>query len=227
VPWPAYGASRSIVVANLSLEIPMRRTPLIAATAALVLCAAASLASAADTHPQVTGAIATEPGKGKAVAVVHATATVESVNPQTREVVLKMPKGGTQTIVAGDEVRNFDQIKAGDKVKVKYMEALALELKKNGKAVVGRSEKASMDRAAAGEKPGGVALKEVTVVADVVGVDHKTNTISLKNEHGEIVPLHLDDPEQVKLVKKGDQVQATYTEAIAVSLEPAAPAKKK
>jgi len=225
VPWPAYGASRSIVVANLSLEIPMRRTPLIAATAALVLCAAASLASAADTHPQVTGAIATEPGKGKAVAVVHATATVESVNPQTREVVLKMPKGGTQTIVAGDEVRNFDQIKVGDKVTVRYLESLTLELKKDGKAVVGRTETNDLQRAAAGEKPGGVATQQVTLVADVVGVDVKKKTVSVKNEKGEVVDLHVQDPEQIKLVKKGDQVQATYTQAVAIAMEPAA--KKK
>ena len=204
----------------------MRKSPLVAAMVAAALVAAPA-AVLAQSQPKVSGAVSTEPGKGKAVAVVTASATVESINAQTREVVLKLPKGETRTIVAGDEVRNFDQIKVGDKVKVKYMEALTLELKKDGKAVVGRSEKASMDRAAAGEKPGGVAMKEVTVVADVVGVDHKTNTISLKNERGEVVPLHLNDPEQVKLVKKGDQVQATYTEALAVALEPAAPAKKK
>jgi hypothetical protein len=29
------------------------------------------------------------------------------------------------------------------------------------------------------------------------------------------------DPEQLKLVKVGDQVDATYTEALAISVEPA------
>jgi hypothetical protein len=138
-----------------------------------------------------------------------------------------MPHGDTHTIVAGEEVRNFDQIKVGDKLKVKYTEALTLELKKNGKAVVGRSDSASMDRAGPGQKPGGVAMREVSVTSDVVGVNTRTNVVSVKNEHGEVVDLHLKDPEQVKLVKKGDQVQATYTEAVAISLEPAAPAKKK
>jgi len=124
-------------------------------------------------------------------------------------------------------VRNFDQIKPGDHVKAKYMESLTVELKKNGKAVVGRSDTGSMERAGTGQKPGGAAIREVSVTADVVGVDTKKNIVHLKNEHGEIVDLQLHDPEQVKLVKKGDQVQATYTEALAVSLEPAAPAKKK
>jgi len=34
------------------------------------------------------------------------------------------------------------------------------------------------------------------------------------------------DPKQFALVKVGDQIQATYTEALALSVEAAAPAKK-
>jgi hypothetical protein len=39
------------------------------------------------------------------------------------------------------------------------------------------------------------------------------------------VDLQVRDPEQFKLVKVGDQVEATYTEAVALSVEPVA-AKK-
>ena len=39
--------------------------------------------------------------------------------------------------------------------------------------------------------------------------------------------LAVPDPGQLKLVNKGDQVQAAYTEAVAITVEPAAkPAKK-
>jgi hypothetical protein len=40
------------------------------------------------------------------------------------------------------------------------------------------------------------------------------------------VQLKVPDPGQFKLVKVGDQIQAVYTEAVALSVEPAAPAKK-
>ena len=40
------------------------------------------------------------------------------------------------------------------------------------------------------------------------------------------VDLRIKDPNQLKLVKVGDQVEATYTEALAVSVEPAAKMKK-
>jgi len=210
----------------------MRAIPVLA----LAVAAVFPLAAAAQQQkaPAVTGAIVTEPGKGKAVAVVEASATVTAVNKATREVSLKMPDGHVQTVQAGEEVRNFDQIKAGDTLKVKYIEALTLELKKGGKAVVGRTESASLDRSQPGQKPGGVAKREVKIVANVVAVDEAAMKVSLKNDKGEVHDLNLRDPAQVKLVKVGDQVEATYTEAIAVAMDPAAaeapkkePAKKK
>jgi len=36
-----------------------------------------------------------------------------------------------------------------------------------------------------------------------------------------IVDLHVRNPEQFKLAKVGDQVEATFTDAVAISLEPA------
>jgi Cu/Ag efflux protein CusF len=191
----------------------------------LVVAAACAPAALAQ-KPEVSSAVTTSPGKGTAVQTVKATATVESVDATTRGVKLKLPSGEVRTLIAGDDVRNFDQIKPGDKVTVRYIEALTLELKKDGKAVVGRSEKAAVDRAATGAKPGGIASREITAVADVVKVDAAKKIVSVKNDKGEIIDLNIKDPEQLKLVKKGDQIQATYNAAIAISLEPAAPAKK-
>jgi hypothetical protein len=57
-----------------------------------------------------------------------------------------------------------------------------------------------------------------------VAVDAAAQKVSVKNRQGEIIDLRVRDPEQLKLVKKGDQIQATFTEAVAVSMEPAAPA---
>jgi len=213
----------------------MRAIPILALAVAAALPAA--VLAQQQKSPTVAGAIATEPGKGKAVAVVEATATVAAVDKATREVTLKMPGGSLEKVQAGAEVRNFDQIKVGDTLKIKYIESLALELKKGGKEVVGRKETGGLDRSQPGQKPGGVARREVTVIANVVAVDPATMKISVKNDKGEVYSFNLKDPEQVKLVKVGDQIQATYTEGLAVSMEPAAaapaaakpaePAKKK
>jgi hypothetical protein len=175
----------------------------------------------APAQPQVSGAVATAPGAAMAVATVTVSATVEAVDKATRTVSLKGPKGNVVDVVAGEEVRNFDQIKKGDTLTVKYAEALTLELKKDGKPV-GRSDSESLKRAQPGQKPGGVARRDVQITAEVVNVDATAKTITLKGPKGNMVDLNVQDPEQLKLVKKGDKVDATYTQALAISMEAAA-----
>ena len=122
------------------------------------------------------------------------------------------------------EVKNFDQIKVGDKVALRYMEALSLELKKGGTAPVARTDSTMGATAKPGEKPAAGVGHQIHVTANVVAIDAATQTVTLKGPK-QTVDLHVADPEQFKLVKVGDQVEATYTEAVALSVEPAA-AKK-
>jgi Cu/Ag efflux protein CusF len=191
---------------------------------ALAVAAALPFSSLAQKAPEVSGAVGTAPGKAAAGAVVTASAVVKAIDPATRSVTLGFANGESRTIVAGEEVRNFDKIKVGDTVNVKYAEALTIELKKGGKAALGKTETSSLDRAKPGEKPGGVATRKVTAVGEVVAVDAAKKKVSVKGASGEVVDLNVQDPEQLKLVKVGDQVEATYTQALALSLEPAKPA---
>jgi hypothetical protein len=167
---------------------------------------------------------ATAPGKGVAANVVEITATVQAVNKADRTVTIKGPKGNVETITAGPEVKNFDQIKVGDQVVLRYVEALSLELKKGGKAPVERTDSTMAGTAKPGEKPAAGVGRQVQVTANVVAVDAATQTVTLKGPQ-RTVNLHVGDPAQFKLVKVGDQVEATYTEAMALSVEPVA-AKK-
>jgi hypothetical protein len=200
-----------------------------------VLVAAALAPAALAQKAEVSGAVATAPGQAKAVALVTANGTIEAIDAKTRTLQIKLGSGEMRSVQVGDEVRNFDQLKVGDKVKAKYIESLTLELKKGDTAVVGRSESASLDRSKPGAKPGGTAVRELTVVADVVNVDAQKKVVSVKNDKGEMIDLDIQDPKQLALIQKGDKIKATYTVAVAVAVEPAsapaaapaAPAKKK
>jgi hypothetical protein len=66
--------------------------------------------------------IATAPGKGVAMQAAQASAKVEAVDKATRAVTPSSPTARTRTITAGPEVRNFDQIKVGDTLTIKYLE---------------------------------------------------------------------------------------------------------
>jgi hypothetical protein len=166
------------------------------------------------------GAVVTAPGSAAAAEVVTVSASVESIDKEKRLVILKRPEGNVFAVAAGPEVRNFDQIKVGDQVIVSHYEAISLELKKGGSGIPERVETETAGRAAPGERPGAGVARQVTVVANVVSVDEKKQTVRLRGPEHTVVDLKVRDPNQLKLVKVGDQVEATYTEATAISVEP-------
>ena len=164
------------------------------------------------------------PGVAGAAQTVKLTARITKIDASTHEVTVKGPQGHEVTLQLSPDVKNFAQMKVGDTVTAEYVEALTLELKKGGKAVVGRTEQAGAATAKPGEKPAGLAGRQLTVVADVTAVDPATQTVTLKGPK-QTVDVRVADPEQFKLIKVGDQVEAKYTEALAIAVE-AAPAKK-
>ncbi|NUX52797.1 hypothetical protein [Paraburkholderia youngii] len=188
------------------------------------LIIAAALVCVANTGFGQTEApvtVKSEPGKVTATSTVKTTSTVVSIEPGTRTVVLKDAKGKVVQVVVGEEARNFDQIKVGDVVKVEYSQALTMMLKK-GNAPLTANETQTLERAPEGAKPGGSASRQVTIMANVIAVDHQSGVVTLKGPQGNTVDLAVQDPEQLKRIKKGDQIQAVYTEAVAIAVEPVA-----
>ncbi|WP_213302660.1 hypothetical protein [Paraburkholderia sacchari] len=187
--------------------------------AATVLMGVAQLVCA---QGQGDVAVAKAPGKVKIAGVRTVTAEVLNVDPATRVVRLKRSDGKTFEIQVGEEARNFDQLRIGDKVTATYHEALSLSLKKGGGGAASVDAPApTMERAASGAKPGGSVARQVTVVANVVAVHPKSKTVTLKGPEGNTVDVMVEDPAQLANIKKGDQVEAVYTEALAISVQPA------
>ena len=194
-----------------------------------ILAAAAlgwQVAHAQPKAPQGAAVVSSEPGKAAAVAAVEATVTVVAINPATRVLTLKGASGRTLDVVCGDEVKNFSQIRVGDNVKVQYLEALSLELT-NIRAATGATATAGAAAAAPGTQPAAVGAVQITAFADVVAVDPKKSTISLKGPAGNVVELKVRNPDHFKVVKKGDQVEVVYTQAMALAVTPAAKAEAK
>src|SRR5262245_4490624 len=84
---------------------------------------------------------------------VTATATITMIDSTTRAVTLRNEKGEEDTFTAGPDVKRFDQLKVGDKIRLTYYESLVLTLRKPGDA-----SSASADTLAAGRTksvPGG------------------------------------------------------------------------
>jgi len=192
----------------------------------LILLAALTTSAAppaAAQKPDVTGGtvVASEAGKAAAVRAVQVSAQVVAIDKGLRTISLKGPKGNVVDVVAGDEVKNFAQIKVGDFVVVQVMQSLTLELQKTKSGESGISERQAVVTAKPGERPAAAAGREVTAIAKVTGVDKKAKTITLKGPRGNVVTLDVQNPDHFKVVKVGDEVQVVYTEAVAISVEPA------
>jgi len=202
----------------------MQRTNLVIMLAALVAGAPSAYAQAQKSAPAAgpTGGVvvASEPAKAAVMATIEVTANITAIDKAARMVTLKGPKR-TVEIVAGDDVKNFDQLKVGDNVTVKFVEALTLELKKTTVKPDIKADVAAV-RATPGAKPGGAVGRQITIIAEVVMVDPENSIIALKGPQGRVVELPVQNKDQFKVVKKGDQVEVVYTEAVALAVTPAA-----
>ena len=189
-------------------------------TIVLITAAFAVTAFAQQSNTTESATILSEPGRAKLVRTVTISAMVVAIDKATRTVTLKSAEGDPVDVVADDQVRNFDQIKIGDVVAVRYAEAVALELRKTkaaGGDVIVREQAMQAKR---GERPAAASERQVTAIAEVVAVDPRNSTVKLKGPRGNVVTVDVYNPDQFKVVKKGDQVDVTYSEALALSVEP-------
>jgi len=197
---------------------------------AVALMGGVPFAGQAQTSPSTQAAVTSAPGKVAGAATTEVTAKVIAVDAAKRSVTLQSASGKTRTIEVGDQVRNFDQIKVGDTVHAKYTQALALELKKGGGSLAAPTEEAAVTPPPApGAKPGGTVARKVTATAEVVSVDTAKQMVTLRGPEGNEVDVEAQDPNQLQNIKKGDHVQVTYVEALAIKVAetPAkAPAKQ-
>ncbi len=150
---------------------------------------------------------------------------VTKIDAATRTVTLKNNDGET-SIVAGPEVKNFAEIKVGDRFDVVYELAVAIELVKvKNPGTTSEQVSTSTTTAPQGDKPGMITTNTVTATANVEAIDTAKNVVSLKGPQGNIIKVKVQNPELMKDIAVNDQVKVVYTEAIAAVVS--APAAKK
>ena len=99
-------------------------------------------------------------------------------------------------------------------------QAVALELKKGAVDKGPPTVEQDAVRAPVGATPAAAVGQKVTAMAEVTAVDAKNHVVTIQGPAGNKVDLEVTDPAQFKNIKKGDHVQVTYLEALAVSVEP-------
>ncbi len=178
-------------------------------------------------------AAATPPAAGSQAPVVkeelkQIQATVEAVDAATRAVTLRGPSGDV-TLVAGPEVRNFDQIKAGDRLVASYYVAVSAQRGTDPAADTGAPAMKPQSTTATysaplGSRPAGAVTRTTTMTVKIESVDTASETVSFTRPDGTHRTVAAETPQMrdfINTLAPGDEVDVTYTEAVAVEMHPA------
>ena len=179
--------------------------------------AAPAETKSAPAETKTTPAEGSRPGVVR-VDTVEMTGKVDAVDKDKRTVTVTGPRGRTATLKVGPNVKNFDQIKAGDQIKLRYLDSIALFVRKPGDPPAA-TEGAAVAVAPKGQKPAAVMVETVEVTATVEAVDYEKRLLTLKGPEGNTRTIKVDPAvKRRKEVKKGDQIVARHTEGVAISV---------
>jgi Cu/Ag efflux protein CusF len=191
-----------------------------------------AVAPVADTAPagDAAPAQATAPATGAMPSVQRerteeVSATVEAVDQATRMLTLKGNDGTSLSFEVGPEVKNFPQIRVGDKVVVSYYRGIAAELQPKGTPLSKKVDQLDVTTTSKeGTKPGASTGTATHATVVIEKVDSVANTVTFKRPDGTSRTLEVKSPEGQNFIaklKKGDQVEVAYTEAFAIEVKPA------
>ena len=173
----------------------------------------------------VGSAWAQQPGGAYTSSVVRTTATVTAIDPAARAVTIQGDHGPV-TIQVGPDVKNFNNLKVGDRVNISYYQGIAAQLVKGGKKV----SDSAVSTFRQGNSPGpgltlsGVIGASATVTVKIQDVNLPTNTVAFTQSDGTTHIVQVKSPEMqnfIRELKRGDTVQVTFTDSLAVEVLPA------
>jgi hypothetical protein len=156
---------------------------------------------------------------------VTTTATVTYIDPATRRIVVRGASGDLVSVKAPPEVRNFSQIKVGDKVKATYTVETEIVISSPNTPLPADTEATVAARAAKGELPAAVVANHVIVTGAVLAIDMANHTLKIVSPQGgevhTITVKRADRQKAMAKLKVGDKITAYVTESMLLSVHPA------
>ena len=158
---------------------------------------------------------------GEIVTVANSTtATVVSVDRTKRLVVLKRADGSSVTYKATPNALGFDDIQAGDVVKVSTAEELAVFLGKNSVPASAGADTAKLRvKLPNGTQAVAAEVGKLTFTAKITAIDDWLDTVTLQLPDGTSKKIKVSEYVNLADVSVGDTVSVQSTEAAVLVLE--------
>jgi Cu/Ag efflux protein CusF len=138
--------------------------------------------------------------------LITGTATIQKIDKTNGKLMLKDADGKTFELKASPDV-NLDKLHVGDRVNASYYQEIAVAINKH---VQGTPKVVATT-----VQRGGVTAQQSTLSARIVS--------GVRTADGKTHTLKVDDPDlqaQLSKIKPGDNMDITYTQAVAISVEP-------
>jgi hypothetical protein len=147
-------------------------------------------------------------------------AHVKSIDLARREVTLHGPGGRVETIQAGPEVKNLEKLQVGDRVTIRYRAGLVLRLQPPGTEDATPQASNEVERTGRGDVLAGTETVRARATVTVVSLDAASRVVTLQGADGRTYLVKAGPDIALDRVKVGDKFAATYSAALALSVEP-------
>ena len=178
-------------------------------------------AKSAKAGGEVVGTreVAVTPGEAGGVVeeTVTETVTVRAIDTTARTIALQLPDGTTAHFTAGPELRNFDQLKVGDRIRATAVSRLSVFVDREGPA--GPASAEVLARSPKGAKPGGLVAQTYEVVGTVKSIDTGTRRAVLEFSDGTTKTVPVRKDVDLSRYKPGDNVVIQVTQQLTVVTE--------
>jgi Cu/Ag efflux protein CusF len=147
---------------------------------------------------------------------MSATATVKAIDPATRTVTLTNTDGEDVDVKCGKQVRNFDQLKVGDKIRAAAFVKLTATMGNEGIGAEG-ADATTIIRTPEGGEPGAMIIRTKLRPAKIDAIDTTNRTVTLASMDGEKTrQVNVAKDLDLSKLKVGDEITLRVTRGVAI-----------
>jgi hypothetical protein len=150
--------------------------------------------------------------------VVTVHGKILSVDRANKLVTLESSNGKKVTLKVQNPY-NLEAAKPGDPFVARFYEIVTIRKKQPGEPLPPVALGEGIATAAPGQVPGAVMSRSVQLVATIAAINTANETVDLKDPNGVVETVKVANPNNLKLVKVGDDIVITLTRAVAISLD--------
>ncbi|HZP46570.1 MAG TPA: hypothetical protein VFB15_13055 [Candidatus Binataceae bacterium] len=165
-------------------------------------------AQSSPAAPRTVGSASEVVVRGKIVGVDRANKVVTIAGPEGHTIALRVT-----------DPYNLKAAKVGDPVVAHFYEIVTIRKKKPGETIPSASLKEGIVGAGPGQVPGGAVGQQLELLVKVVAIDKPNDTVTLQGPDGNTETVKARNPENLKLIKPGDELVVKLTRAVVIRID--------